>query len=424
MSTTPRWLRAGRIVWIALALFFAATWVVSLPVFYQRVSTLTISEPYVLGERIVIDNAIAQRAAEARGLSQSASAAYDVIKSVIYVVVFLAIAAVVLAKAPSGMGWFTALVLMLMGVIEMTGVVGVAQPFPGAVFLIVMPGYLVWPLWIWWLFVFPSGRFVPLRGHRIVELLLVAFMAWALASFWSAFSALPNQFNTVGAQVLPIVILPLCGYLVFAQAYRYVRVSSVMERQQTKWFLSAISVWTAGLLAWVLNRSVFGDSLIANDFSSLVGLVIPISVTIAILRYRLWNIDVIIRRTLVYGLLSALLAGIYFGSVALLQTVITALTGQARSELVTVVSTLAIAGLVLPLRNALQMVIDRRFYRRKFNAEQALARFSAEMRDAVEMEAISTRLMDLVEETMQPERVSVWVTGFGRKQPTVAQVGD
>jgi hypothetical protein len=129
------------------------------------------------------------------------------------------------------------------------------------------------------------------------------------------------------------------------------------------------------------------------------------------LRYRLWDIDLLINRALVYGALTLLLALGYFGAVVVLQAVFQAVAGQARSALVTVLSTLIIAALFGPLRNRLQAAIDRRFYRRKYDAARTLAQFGASLRDEVNLENLSADLLAAVEETMQPEAVGLWLRG-------------
>ena len=135
---------------------------------------------------------------------------------------------------------------------------------------------------------------------------------------------------------------------------------------------------------------------------------IPVAVGIAVLRYRLYDIDVIVNRTLVYGSLTATLVALYFGGIVVLQRVFVLLTGQ-ESTLVVVTSTLAIAALFNPLRRRMQGFVDRRFYRRKYDASKTLEAFSVKLRDETNLEALSEDLVGVVRETMQPAHVSLWL---------------
>jgi hypothetical protein len=136
----------------------------------------------------------------------------------------------------------------------------------------------------------------------------------------------------------------------------------------------------------------------------------PISIGIAILRYRLYDIDLIINRTLVYGSLTALLVAVYFGGVATIQAIFRSLTGQERqSQLAIVVSTLVIAALFNPMRRRIQGFIDRRFYRRKYDTRKTLEEFSAKLRDETDLEALNADLVGVVRETMQPAHASLWL---------------
>jgi hypothetical protein len=205
-----------------------------------------------------------------------------------------------------------------------------------------------------------------------------------------------------------------------AQVYRFRRVSTPVERQQTKWvvfgFVSAIVV----LLVFGIVPSLFFPEILLPgslsdfifDFVAFLALVLlPLTFGISILRYRLWDIDLLIRRTLTYTLVTAALAVAYLGAVLVLQVAFTTLLGRASSTLVTVLSTLAIAALFTPVRRRAQTLVDRRFYRRKYDAVQALATLGASARDDLDLTGLADRLVHVVDETMQPEHVSLWLKG-------------
>ncbi len=198
------------------------------------------------------------------------------------------------------------------------------------------------------------------------------------------------------------------------QVYRYRRVSTLGERQQTKWFLFGFGLIVA-LIPMGIYTGITGRDGFLSDVTD-VALWMPLyfGLAIAILRYRLWDIDVIIRKTLVYTALTALLALIYFGGVVLLQRLFGALTGVAQSPLAVVVSTLAIAALFTPLRRRIQDVIDRRFFRKKYDAQRVLAQFALTARDETDLDALTGELARVVQETLQPEGVSVWLRRTGK----------
>ena len=192
---------------------------------------------------------------------------------------------------------------------------------------------------------------------------------------------------------------------VLAQIYRYRRVSTPTQRQQTKWIMFGLIAVFIATLAWTLLFELFPLQSGSTRLSLKLGFgiavllytIFPVSLVFSILRYRLWDIDILINRTLVYGLLTGVLALLYFGSVVLLQSLFGALSEQG-SQLAIVASTLAIAALFNPLRRRIQDGIDRRLYRRKYNAEKTLAAFAATARDEVDLEKLSEALLAVVEE--------------------------
>jgi predicted transcriptional regulator len=225
---------------------------------------------------------------------------------------------------------------------------------------------------------------------------------------------------------LPDIVrgLAFTSFFLFApivQIFRFRRVSTNIERQQTKWVVYGASLSfgfiALGSMAFLLFPGFLGDriaTVVLNWFLGLILLSLPISIGFAILRYKLWDIDIIIRRTLVWSAMTIFLGGVYFGGVTLLQSIFTAMSGQ-QSPLAIVLSTLAIAALFNPLRKRIQEFVDRRFYRRKYNADQALASFAALAREEVDLEEITARLLLVVGETVQPEQVSLWLKPIGNK---------
>jgi hypothetical protein len=159
----------------------------------------------------------------------------------------------------------------------------------------------------------------------------------------------------------------------------------------------------------LLQRLGLLPSIVMADFIFGLGaLALPISIGVSVLRYRLWDIDVIIRRTLVYAALTLTLGLVYFGSIILLQNLVAAIGGQ-QTAVITVISTLVIAALFNPLRRRIQNDIDRRFFRKKYDAEKTLDAFSANLRQELDFGELSERLLGVVEDTLQPESVSLWM---------------
>jgi hypothetical protein len=196
------------------------------------------------------------------------------------------------------------------------------------------------------------------------------------------------------------------------QVYRYRRHSTERERYQTRWVVFGVVVGLGTFVVVALVTMVTGFwqsiwSILAWTFMNIIATIIPVTFAIAILRANLWDIDVVIRRTTVYAFLTALFALVYFGSVMVLQRLLSPITGESTAAVV--LSTLFIAALFLPLRRRVQDVIDRRFYRRKYDAEKVLNQFAATVRDETDLDELTAELVRVIQETMQPEHVSVWL---------------
>ena len=262
---------------------------------------------------------------------------------------------------------------------------------------------------------FPTGR-VPTRRWRAVAWLSGAVLV--LASLSEAFSPgklaeAPNVTNPFGiesargalevANTGSILLLPLCFVLsAFSMILRFRR-SVGEERQQLKWFAAA-----AVLLGACFPVVFVVPSGVAEDLVTLLFAGLPVAVGIAILRHRLYDIDVLVNRALVYGPLTALLAAAYVGGVVGLQAVLRAIAGQ-ESTLAVVASTLVIAALFGPLRRRVQAFVDRRFYRRKYDAAKTLAAFGSRLRDETDLGALSGDVVGVARMTVQPAHVSLWL---------------
>ena len=290
--------------------------------------------------------------------------------------------------------------------------------------------------WFWILFtglivflllLFPNGRLPNSRWRPFTwlsaALTLIAVVLMAISSNAVLDTLGPSGKERIsfpsplGVEGLPNLYLPVQTLvmalgLVAAGSVVVVRLRSArgIERQQIKWLLYASAIWFGAL---ILKNSVISP-LAEVSWSVWIGYLLvgvgglggPIAIGIAILRYRLYEIDALINRTLVYGSLTALLALLYFGSVTALQYLFSLLTGRGNT-LAIVASTLAIAALFNPLRRRIQSFIDRRFYRRKYDARTTLEAFGSRLRDETDLEKLCEDLAEVVDETMQPAHVSV-----------------
>ena len=397
-----------------LAAGFLVIWLASLPAYYERARTLTI-EPVEQSGQIVLDNQTFIQDAVQRGMTVQTSVIFELTFNAVQIGCYYLVAGIVLWRAKNRFGVFTAFVLMLLPVVSMHHVVRVASLFPKAFILIEIVNFLIWPTWYLWIALFPNGRLVPFRAFILILPTIAVFIVIQLISLLAVVEILPTEmlYLNISSDIGPLIVLPLLGVILYSQIYRYRRIFTLVERQQTKWFLFGLGMFFTMIGIFGLTPNAIRDDVLVQDLFSGLFLFYPIVVAITVLRYRLFEIDLIIRRTLQYSLLSVLLAAVYFGSIISLQNLI----GRDQSEFVIVLSTLAIAALFNPLRRRVQDFIDRRFYRKKYIAEQALASFAAAARDEVELDRLSSALIGVVQQTVQPETVRLWLKTKAVGQP-------
>ncbi len=378
----------------------------SIPTYYQRVVGQTVPT-VVVNDETMFGNAQVADEVAARGMTLPAYAVYNVALNLLIASGFIAAGLLIAWKAQGDwFRWLTAFVLLFFPLGTMERFL-LGSGFGYSYFAL---GSLLWPTFLLFLYLFPNGRAVPRWSRWPMAVFLGVHFSlqalWLAGSWMTIPDGLWQTMSKLGA-----VILLAFALILLCQIYRYRFVSTPAERAQIKWFVAAVALVVIGTIIDTLlsgqvlqSRPGFGA-----DLNSLLNLLIPGSILIAILRYRLWDIDVIIRKTLVYTVLTALLALVYFGSVILLQRLFGALTGIEQSPLAVVVSTLVIAALFTPLRRRIQEGIDRRFYRKKYNAQQVLAQFAVTARDETDLDALLAELARVVDETLQPEHVSIWL---------------
>ena len=381
----------------------------SAPVYYHRVTAETI-EPVVYYGKVQISNELVAQMADERAMSLTQYAVYRIVVNALAALIPLMVAALIVRRARwQWFAWFTAFIIVFLGESALSEQTLVSHFISVEVF---GANAIFWFLVLPYLFLFPNGTAVPRRAAWLVGALVV-YHFFIQAGTVIAYAApdlgmrlnLPNWGESIYITpvLLNFVVILAC------QVYRYRRVSTPIERQQTKWFLFGF-----GLIVALIPVSFFVDSTgrggFLNDITDvLLWMPLYFGLAIAILRYRLWDVDVIIRKTLLYTAMTALLALVYFGGVVLLQRLFRSLTGVAQSPLAVVVSTLVIAALFTPLRRRIQDTIDRRFYRKKYDAQRVLAQFALTARDETDLDALTAELASVVQATLQPERVSVWL---------------
>jgi hypothetical protein len=402
MRLSGNWLLLARVACLGVAFVALLIWVWGIPVRYAQLGTVCTTT--VCGDQQPTSSSIAQF--QAAGVSLSFYAAYTSTIEILFTLVFLLLATLIFwRKSETLIGLLTTLLLVTTGVSQ-TDAAALAAAIPALVIPVNLLTLLSFSSLGLFLYLFPDGRFAP-RWLRFVVLpgLLLFLMSSAI--------------------IPPEVFFPFfLGFLVVSllvQVYRYRRVSTLIQRQQTKWVVFGVLSAVLGSISIIVASKFLPHAqspgtwvfLVGNTVLYLFGALIPLSIASAILRSRLWDIDVLINKALVYGSLTALLALLYFGLIFVLQSLFQGLFKQNNAVAI-VVSTLVIAALFQPLRHRLQRFIDRRFYRSKYDAAKTLEAFSATLRNEVDLGQLREHLLDVVQETMQPAHVSLWLRSPGR----------
>lgn len=406
-------LRLARRAWIVLAFLLLAYFVANIPVVYQALSTVCdLPDPASCPSgQPTLGNA---EALAQLHLSLEAYMGFNIALTLVGSLLFGAVGVLIFLRASRDWnGLFFPLLFLLLGATQpalvisgtsmtgqesliLQGLVAVSNAL-SALQLAFITALVV---------TFPTGRLNPRWSWALIVLAVVegVLPTVVLAPTTASYTA-----------VLTVVALTLVA-TVGVQVYRYLRIYDAVQRQQTKWFVFAVGIGVALSVITILPGAVVPSlgapdswyQLLSNPMSSATLLLLPLGVGIAILRYRLWDVDVLINRALVYGSLTALLAALYIGLIVALQAMVRATTGSlSQQPLVLVASTLAIAALVQPLRRRVQITIDGRFYRRKYDAAQVVAAFSSTLRQEVDLDQLRDQLVAVVEETMQPTHVAL-----------------
>jgi hypothetical protein len=398
------WLTIARLIWLV---FRTPQWVLlilSLPAYYAQLGT---SSSSFLGPDWSHETFL--EALAVLHLSVTAYSTIILASDLFRILVFTAIASLIFwRKSDEWLGLFASYVLFGIGWAVAAGRLTGFDALPILWQQILsIPLIMIWPCLFIFLNIYPDGRHVPAWTRLITLSWLVFGLYTALQDFGAA--ATPGWINGVFS------VLLLVGF--GAQIYRYVKVSGLLERLQMRWFIFSIAIFVAvQLIGQQVVAPLFSEvgperlmfRLVNHSLGNVIFTLIPISIGIALFRYRLWELDIIIRRTLIYSTITALLAGVFFGGVVLLQNLFLSIVGQ-QSPLAVVVSTLVTFVLFAPLRRRVQNFVDRRFYRQKYDAQKTLEAFAVTMRDEVDMETLKAQLISVVNDTMQPASISLWV---------------
>jgi hypothetical protein len=407
-----RQLFLARLAWVVLAITALAIVVFSVPSSFEHYSSVCTAASEVCSERAVGQpTPEGVRALRDVGLSVRSYALLNVLVDKVFQLVWFVVGALIFwRRSDDRMALLVSMFLVSFGpvTVDTTDAEALISSQPAWSLPVRGVDIVGNVCAVLFFLLFPNGRFAP----RWTRWLAVAFPA-----FQVTYGLSPKLYSRSPAleMVSFLVFLGIVVTLVWSQTYSYRRFSSPAQRRQTKWVVFGTTLAVAGTFPFQLpvDLSLLGGDtplvlLLFKTGFAFSFLLVPLSISVAVLRSHLFDIDVLINRTLVYGSLTAMLIGLYFGGIVVLQRLFVVLTGE-KSTLAVVASTLVIAALFNPLRRRTQSFIDRRFYRKKYDARQTLESFSAKLRDETDLDALSDDLVGVVKETMQPEHVTLWL---------------
>ena len=390
------WLTLAQLAWFGLFALTIVVFIAALPVYRDRLYTICTDPDICMNEQLT---PVKQTALQAAGISWPAYVNFRMAWIIGGMILWSGLGLFIAIRRPENpAALLVAMMLVLFYATNPSSVLASAGTSWSQAASIVNYLTFISIIIVW--YVFPNGRFVP-------RWTIVPFFLFPALLIAGILDRVPEGAGT-------IILVGLVGSMIGAQIYRYLKISGLEERRQTRWVVYGLMITFVGtfvLSSFETSATLTGGSLalLRDGLLDVFTLLLPLTLAISVLRYRLYNIDVIIRKTLIYTTLTVLLALVYFGGVVILQEILAPLTGQGNSPLVIVLTTLGVAALFTPLRRRVQEAIDRRFFRRKYQAEQVLADFARTARDEPNLEALTGELERVVRETMQPERIDLWI---------------
>jgi len=406
---SKRWLQPLRLLWFVTLATTLVALALATPILYSQGHQLCFHPAGCDGPQLPPAQ---MRVLHQSGVSIDFYAGYVTATNVIFALVYCTIAAVIFVRRSyERMGLLSSFFLVVFGGLTFPGIPAViASVHPVLHLPAVLTTLTGASLLALFFATFPNGRFVPSWTRWFVFVLPV---------LQGANEFFPDAVAALHGLLLVMALLAFLGslaVLVGSQIYRYRRVSTPSERQQTKWVVLGMGVGIAMFMFLVATGILLPPSaglnvmaiILPNTVMYAFMLLIPLSIAIAITRSNLWAVDTVINRTLVYVSLTISLATMYILGVIAIQALFRAVTGQA-SDLAVAIATLAVAALFNPWRRRVQIFIDRRFYRKKYDSARTLSAFQSRLRDGVDLDQLSNEIVAVLQDTINPSAVAIWL---------------